>query len=339
MKINNTSITKIQVLGFICVVGLVGISLTSFSKNASGQSIFNDFDGDGLSDSEEISFGTDPHNPDTDGDGYGDGVEINSGFDPLIKAPGDRVVKKQEIEITDVKDLNLTQGNITHKVVADVMSKLSDREESGVGGLGNDELSSITEDIYKADVAELIFKEATEDDILIKEQNYSDLSKKERKLKEKADIAEYISALAYIITTHMPSDGIGGNSVEEAMVNVLSSTSTLYTGSSTNFINEKIMAKFEKTAEGLASAKEQIMEIAVPKEMIETHLKALTIANKAQAIYDRKNYRKKDDALAVITDLSMFEKLLGSASELLDDINKKLDLYGITEEDLNSFNN
>ncbi|NND66439.1 MAG: S8 family serine peptidase, partial [Halioglobus sp.] len=42
-----------------------------------------DTDGDGLTDSQENSLGTDPFDPDTDGDGHGDGVEVIAGHDPL----------------------------------------------------------------------------------------------------------------------------------------------------------------------------------------------------------------------------------------------------------------
>ena len=43
-----------------------------------------DSDNDGLSDSQELELGTDPHNPDTDSDGYLDGSEVANGYDPLI---------------------------------------------------------------------------------------------------------------------------------------------------------------------------------------------------------------------------------------------------------------
>jgi Bacterial TSP3 repeat len=44
----------------------------------------SDSDGDGLSDAEEGTHGTDPNNPDTDGDGYQDGAEVNNdASDPL----------------------------------------------------------------------------------------------------------------------------------------------------------------------------------------------------------------------------------------------------------------
>ena len=44
-----------------------------------------DDDNDGLTDTEEATFGTDPLNPDTDGDGLSDGDEVNThGTNPLL---------------------------------------------------------------------------------------------------------------------------------------------------------------------------------------------------------------------------------------------------------------
>lgn len=44
-----------------------------------------DSDGDGFADDEELSFGSDPHNPDTDGDGLLDGFEVwQYGTDPTV---------------------------------------------------------------------------------------------------------------------------------------------------------------------------------------------------------------------------------------------------------------
>ncbi len=42
-----------------------------------------DTDHDGLSDADEVKYGTDPTNPDTDGDGYLDGDEVKNGYNPL----------------------------------------------------------------------------------------------------------------------------------------------------------------------------------------------------------------------------------------------------------------
>ncbi len=42
-----------------------------------------DFDGDGLTNAQELAAGTDPFNPDTDGDGCTDGEEVAAGTNPL----------------------------------------------------------------------------------------------------------------------------------------------------------------------------------------------------------------------------------------------------------------
>ncbi len=85
------------------------VPVTSTEPAASSTPAALDSDGDGLTDEEEISLGTDPHNidtdgdglfdreevkvygtdplnPDTDGDGYKDGDEVKNGYNP--KGPG-----------------------------------------------------------------------------------------------------------------------------------------------------------------------------------------------------------------------------------------------------------
>lgn len=54
--------------------GLDDVSLTAATV---------DTDGDGLTDDQEVTLGTDPTNPDTDGDGLWDGDELAEGTDPL----------------------------------------------------------------------------------------------------------------------------------------------------------------------------------------------------------------------------------------------------------------
>lgn len=42
-----------------------------------------DTDSDGLADTDELKYGTDPHKADSDGDGFTDGDEVQRGYDPL----------------------------------------------------------------------------------------------------------------------------------------------------------------------------------------------------------------------------------------------------------------
>jgi hypothetical protein len=55
------------------------VPLPSLTPDLAG----TDADGDGLTQSEEAAYGTDPDNPDTDGDWVWDGLELEEGTDPL----------------------------------------------------------------------------------------------------------------------------------------------------------------------------------------------------------------------------------------------------------------
>jgi hypothetical protein len=56
----------------------------------------DDNDNDGLTNSEEIIWGTDSNNPDTDGDGYLDGEEVAANHDPKKPAPDDLLEAAKE---------------------------------------------------------------------------------------------------------------------------------------------------------------------------------------------------------------------------------------------------
>lgn len=62
-------------------------SNTNTSVNSNSNTNTNtaaaDFDQDGLSDADELKYGTDPMDPDTDKDGYLDGAEVQQGYNPL----------------------------------------------------------------------------------------------------------------------------------------------------------------------------------------------------------------------------------------------------------------
>ena len=55
---------------------------TESATTTSSTNLNIDSDNDGLTDSEELIYGTDPNNPDTDGDSFKDGDEVKNGYNP-----------------------------------------------------------------------------------------------------------------------------------------------------------------------------------------------------------------------------------------------------------------
>ncbi|WP_240360320.1 adventurous gliding motility protein AgmC [Pyxidicoccus caerfyrddinensis] len=77
-------------------------------------SVSVDTDGDGLTDAEEVTLGTDPNNPDTDGDGLTDGLEVNVGdTDPLDDDSDDDGVMDgtEDADHDGIVDANETDPN------------------------------------------------------------------------------------------------------------------------------------------------------------------------------------------------------------------------------------
>lgn len=126
-----------------------------------------DVDKDGLCDSEEVLYGTDPLNPDTDGDGFLDGEETASGCSPLVAAPNDcgpdRKGKSQ---------LNLTQyfgSLIAGGIISNELNKSNPEFQNYIGLLNNEvtvvkkALLSIDESSFDIQVSKENSKKASQD--------------------------------------------------------------------------------------------------------------------------------------------------------------------------------
>ena len=77
-----------------------GDGLSDAEENSLGTDAqIADSDGDGLSDADELNVGTDPLNYDSDGDGASDGVEVTAGTDPLTASGGPGAETRGTLEV------------------------------------------------------------------------------------------------------------------------------------------------------------------------------------------------------------------------------------------------
>ena len=68
----------------------------------------NDADNDGLSDADELIFGSSVLGQDSDGDGFDDGLEVRTGFDPM--KGGAAKLKKRIVITLATQDLTYSLG-------------------------------------------------------------------------------------------------------------------------------------------------------------------------------------------------------------------------------------
>ncbi len=81
---------------FLIVAAALALAIAPVSVRAAEA----DSDADGLNDTLEQSFASDPTIPDTDGDGFNDGLEVTSGYSPTSAEPT-KLAKRIEISLAE----------------------------------------------------------------------------------------------------------------------------------------------------------------------------------------------------------------------------------------------
>ncbi len=332
MKIKNI---KVSIFIFTLVL-VTSFSLRAYSQNinTSDKNIFLDFDQDGLSDEEEKLYGTDSNNSDTDGDGYSDGIEIKSGYDPLKPAPGDKIITSNTQDKNDIKESSISQQsvsitekdsteekNLTEELSLEISKLISERSAEQQEITLNDLDSLIQKSIGEVLTFEDL-PDVSDDEIIIKKQNYSKLSEEKRIQKEKEDALEYLTALSYIIVNNLPQKI---NSVEdfEKLVGIIDDNINLFVSS--NFTN---IAYFQNLAEKNEKILLQISEIEVPESLLDLHKKGIQICKYAINLKNEINPDPKDP-VSIIVNISKVQNLISLSMMLSEEIIKKMESLGI----------
>jgi len=311
---------KITLLIFFLLTTF-GLSASIFAENnsLSNDNIFLDSDQDGLSDTEEISYGTDPKKQDTDGDGYSDGAEIKGGYDPLKPAPGDKIVENSaeksfnknpeglDIDTDLSSDRNLTE-DLSAKIA--VMISNDDSEEITIGDIN----SMIDENIpSNTNTGEL--PEIDKSEINIKDQSYSKLTEEQREQKIEEDNDDYLSTVLYITSSNLPHNISLENEATSFLNEITSKISTLYS-------SPEEMEYFNDLADKGETILDQLKDTEVPESMVDTHIEGLQLAKYSISLKDKVKIDKNDPVSSIVS-LSSVESLLVMSSDFIEKLEKQ----------------
>lgn len=330
MEIQNVK----KFLSFFVAIVIVGFAvLSSAQENSNAKNIFEDSDQDGLSNEEEIAYGTDANKADTDNDGYSDDAEIKSGYDPLKPAPGDRITTDTvttEKTTTEAKSTDSTvptepttaeDKNLTEDVsvqVAELITKNSSENKP----ITMEELDAIATNALEG---ELTFEELPEIDaaeIKTKKQNYTKYSDEKRKELEKMDTLQYLTAVSYIAASNSPQKISTVDDVEKMATEFSIQMET----SSTSFFNSNYFLNLISKSE---TAKEQLKEVEVPENMLDMHIRGLKLFNYASSL--KNEPISETDPIKGLTSLSKIQQFIGLSSQFSEDVNKTISEMGIIE--------
>ena len=157
--------------------------------------------------------------------------------------------------------------------------------------------------------------------IKIKKQNYSKLSDKKALEKKKEDFLDYVTAVFYIFSSNSPKP-----------ITSISDMPSFFSDM-TKLVMSAISNRDPKQLQSLADSQtkilEQLNDVEVPEEMVDTHVKALQFALYAQQIPDLIK-PKENDPMGDISNLSKIESYITSLSSFVMSLQDDLTKYNLT---------
>lgn len=313
-------------LTFLVLAVLVVSSFAFFSvaeENSQTQNnIFIDSDQDGLTDQEELLYGTDPHVADTDHDGYSDGAEIKSGYDPMIPSPGDRVVKETETTSANSAD----ETNLTKEVAQKILTLTNNTNPADEEGrqISLDQIKTVIDESLQPQTADAEFPVIDKEELNIIKQNYKGTAV-EIAAKKKADFINYAVGIYYVFSSNSQTPITSTGDMPKIIT----------------LISQQIMASLTtgdfKSLDNLGKSAEKIYEqmksIEVPEEMVDAHIKMLQFTKYAVTIKDTMN-SSAQDPLAQIASLSRMQTFIQDMMAFSSEMTAKLQSYGIQYNDM-----
>lgn len=317
---------------FVLFVGLFVLSFAYYAgadENGNRENFFQDTDNDGLSNEEEKALGTDPNNVDTDGDGYSDGVEVESGYNPLKSSPGDKIISEQNTSSTDnssgasLTTTTTTDNNYTLKTseaLASIVQGVTTNDDPSQGVKSEDVDSALQKSLGET-TDEIVLPAIDIKTIKIKKipKGLKGDAKKER---EKKDVIEYLTLMSYIMVNNSP--------VAIQSQNDLQKVTEQITTDSMNSLSSGNMAYLNTLETQGKKFLDQIKDVEVPESMVDTHVRALQLAEYAVGLKSELQ-GTQTDPLGQVASYGKLQAFLTEVQSFADDVQTKLTDYGIQD--------
>jgi len=308
---------------FILIIFSCGFFAIAQEKNST-QNIFLDSDQDGLSDTEEKTYGTDPLKADTDGDSYSDGVEVKGGYDPLKPAPGDKIVPEEKNSVAATENISTSSTtNLTSKISRQVSTIASssdpDQQEISLSEVEKMVSDSLAEEPLAPNIAEV-----KKEDLKIKKQDYKKLSDEKRKEKIKEDGTDYMIGLFYVFSSNSPYPITSSDNLFSMQNPILEE------------ISSAMLTRDSKKLEDLATSGEKMIEqmkaMEVPEDLAEMHLKAIRFAQFSTTLRQYLDPNSKDP-IADLVNMSKIQGFLDTFLGFVSEMQTKMSEYNISYDD------
>ena len=324
MKIKNIQLSLIVL--FALAIASFSFFAMAEERVATNKNIFLDSDQDGLSDTEEKTYGTNPNNPDTDGDGYSDGAEVQSGYDPLKPSPGDKLVS--EVKTTMATDSASAPDPAAKNLTDEVTQKIADLVNTSDPNNQNvtiDQVKAIVDESLNTQVSKDELPVVTKDELIIKKQPVlQGLTETQIAAIKKNDFADYLVGISYVLSSNSPTPITSSSD--------LNTLSTSVTQDFTAAIAAQNPQALKKVLGNEQKILDQMKSIPVPEDLIDTHIEALRIAKYAQNL-DSLLASNQNDPMSGIANYSKAASFMDYATTFADELTTKFNTYGLTYDD------
>jgi hypothetical protein len=324
IKVNDLKLT-VLIIASLFILGQALLTLAEEKSNP--EKFFLDSDQDGLSDEEEKLYGTNPFNPDTDGDSYSDGNEVKSGYDPLKSAPGDKIYTGQKsVSAEKVLSENILQSNenLTDKFSNQFMSLVGTDQNTSEDPkeISIDEVRSFTQNFIATEAASQPLPKLSLKDLKIKSQAYKNLSSEAAKIQRNEDFLNYVVSMFYILSINSKTPITTADEFNNAFAEIVQE------------ISYDILSGNQATIDELSMKAEKILAqagmIEVPEEIIDIHLKLLTLTSYGLTFKNSMSVNQSDSALNLVN-LNRFQEFVNVVSEFHSEAEIKFSAYSLDE--------